>query len=131
MCSNLLYRHYARNVPIELSRPIPADTGVVNVICNLLWKIGNPLPSRLQRLIRSLIFNIQVAIGDWPLSSSTFNQITPIFGDVDAKCLVHILNRSFQDGGPILHDVLLQRGGLWGMKKVTARSSCWQPTFVG
>src|SRR5262245_43547069 len=114
MCSNLLYRHYARNVPIELPRPIPADTGVGNIVCNLLRKSGDALPRRLQRLIGPLIFNMQVAIGDWPLASSTFNQITPIFGDVDAKCLVHILNRSFQDGGPILHDVLLQRGVFGG-----------------
>src|SRR5262249_2823905 len=104
MCGNLLYRHYARNVPIELPRPIPADTGVGNIVCNLLRKIGNPLPSRLQRLIGPLIPDIQMAIGGWPLPSSTFDQIAPIFGDVDTKCLVHILNRSFQDGGPILHD---------------------------
>src|SRR5262249_37401338 len=87
MCSNLLYRHDARNVPIELPRPIPADTGVGNIVCNLLRKSGDALPCRLQRLVGTLIFNIQVAIGDWPLPSSTFNQITPIFGDVDAKCL--------------------------------------------
>src|SRR5262245_27708773 len=27
MCSNLFYRHYARNVPVELPRPVPAILG--------------------------------------------------------------------------------------------------------
>src|SRR5215831_15909335 len=106
MCTDLFYkdiRHCAGNVPIELPRPVPADTWIGNVVRNLLRKIGDPLPCRLQRLIGSLILDIQVTSGGWPLSSSTFDQIAPVFLDVDVKCLVHILNRPFQDQRPILH----------------------------
>src|SRR5262245_20920123 len=103
MCGNLFHRHCAGNVPIELPRTVPADTWIGNIICNLLRKVGNPLPRRLQRLIGSLILDIQVTSGGWSPSSTTFEQIAPVFGDVDAKCLVHILNRPFQDQRPILH----------------------------
>src|SRR5262245_33043101 len=103
MCSNLLYRHYGGDAPIELSRPVPADTWIGNVICNLLRKIGDPLPSRPQRLIGALILDIQVAIGGRAVPSSTFEQVAPVFGDVDAQCLVNILNRPFQDRRPIFH----------------------------
>src|SRR5215471_3726716 len=55
-------------------------------------------------MIGPLILGIQVTIGRWALFSSTFDQIASVFGDVHAKCLVHTLNRLFQDQGPILHD---------------------------
>src|SRR5215831_490296 len=106
MCTDLFYkdiRHCAGNVPIELPRPVPADTWIGNVVRNLLRKIGDPSPCRLQRLICPLIRDIQVTSSGGSLPSSTFDQIAPIFGDVDAKCLVHILNRAFQDRRPILH----------------------------
>src|SRR5215471_20167259 len=55
-------------------------------------------------MIGPLILGIHVTIGGWALPSSTFDEIASVFGDVHAKCLVHTLNRLFQDQGPILHD---------------------------
>src|SRR5262249_4271291 len=124
MCSDLFYkgnRHCAGNVPIELPRPVPADTWIGNVICNLLRKIGDPSPCRLQRLICPLILDIQVTSSGGALPSSTFDQIAPVFGDGDAKCLVHILNRPFQDRRPILHVDSLQRG-LFGDERSVSRN---------
>src|SRR5215831_7742387 len=106
MCSNLFYkgsRHCGGNIPIELPRPVTAGTWVRNVICNLLRKVGDPSPCRLQRLIGPLILDIQVTSSGGPLPSSTLDQIAPVFSDVDVKCLFHLLNRLFQDRRPILH----------------------------